>query len=892
MGGNVIQIVDAKTLQYITRTIDDETMNLTALVFDAQTRKLYATDRNTNLLHVIGWNPAQKAVSLERTIELENIDYACGLVIEGDLLYVSEFYYSTGTYYSDVNCYRISEDFAFVETIDMGDKVVAIDYEADENILYGGAYAYTTYQHLIKNDLDDPNGIIQKKLGAGVIGVACDPETSGRVFLTTYRNHGIQGKENYGSLEMWDTADWQAEPNTLPITEVTAIYDDLNTDGTNMASLSGLVVANTSKPPIQVVKRDDVETCISPESEDPNFVYTIGVSDPNGHTNLWIVDYLPREVEFVSASPADPNNVYDLETHTYTWFVPSIDGYDPGDPNSDPNTYFSLMVRANEWAKPLGRFTNIATAESATPRAVEDTGYISFGGIEARWATGRNTGTSWDDAYRTLTEALERAGQEEECANTIWVAQETYRPSDTVLTETFKIPAGVSVYGGFKGDETSRDQRNILKYPTLLSGYIDETSRENTVVTMNGNGALLDGFTVQEGNWQGIDGSGVSSTVVNCVITDSTQRGLFCENGNLTVQWCEIYSNGIHHQGSGYSLTVENCKIYDNQYDGILTDQSTLSIVNSLVYQNGSTGSYYGIHLGNPSSSPTIRNNTIVQNINEGIRFVGSNTPDIVNCIVYYNGGDVPLAGLNPDAVAYNCCIEDCNELNTTNINDEPGFAYTTEPNNMPVVGNYHLAYNSPCIDTGDSDEYTDEVDMDGELRGYGDWVDRGADEAYSCDEDLTEDDVFNPLDWNADGLVNLEEFTVFSSAWLTEDPNIYFNPLCDLDTDDNVDLADLLIFSAPNNWLWQACWRTDLQAQQMQMMMAPQDSEEMLLMESTLKTSVPVQVIEEQSITEQIIDLAECVRFLEKIWLEEPDIRQEISEEDWKKFMDADITK
>ena len=43
-----------------------------------------------------------------------------------------------------------------------------------------------------------------------------------------------------------------------------------------------------------------------------------------------------------------------------------------------------------------------------------------------------------------------------------------------LLVDTFKIPAGVSVYGGFAGNETSRDQRNILKYPTVLSGYTSD----------------------------------------------------------------------------------------------------------------------------------------------------------------------------------------------------------------------------------------------------------------------------------------------------------------------------------------------------------------------------------------------------------------------------------
>jgi hypothetical protein len=263
----------------------------------------------------------------------------------------------------------------------------------------------------------------------------------------------------------------------------------------------------------------------------------------------------------------------------------------------------------------------------------------------------------------------------------------------------------------------------------------------------------------------------------------------------------------------------------------------------------------------------------------------------------------VPLAGLNPDAVAYNCCIQDCNELNTTNINDEPGFAYTTEPNNLPVVGNYHLAWNSPCVDTGDSDEYTDELDMDGEPRIDGTSVDRGADEACSCDQDLTEDDIFNLQDWNADGLVNLEEFSVFSSAWLTEDTNIYFNPLCDLDTDDDIDLADLVIFSDPDNWLWQACWKQNLYemystysmmsgGENMLVLSGTEGMMQSMSMDRSLITSPTLGVVthpvDKTTIVEQLLTLNECVEFLDKIWLEEPDIRQEISEDDWKKFMDS----
>lgn len=924
-GGNAIEIVDAKTLQNIGLTVDENAVkDLTGIVFDSVKRVLYGTDRDSNKLHIISWNPARKKLSLEKTVKLENIDYACGLAIDGDLLYVSEFNYEGKSYYSDVNCYRISQDFAFVKTVDMGDMTVAIAHESVGNNLYGGAYAWTAYQHLIKNNMDDPNDLIKKTIGAGVIGVACDQETTGRVFLTTFRNGG--------SVEMWDTADWVAEPNTLTALDATYIFDDPNQDVADVRNLSGILVANTPKPPyVQIVKRDNVETCVSPTAADPNFVYTIGISDPNGHENLWIVDYLPREVDFVSASPADPNFGYDLETHTYRWFVSSIDAYDPNDPNSipggDPNEYFTLTVQPNGWAEPMSSFTNTATVESdaayswastetdvccwggnviyVDQQAIEDSGYIEFMGLESTWATGRNTGTSWEDAYHNLADALARAA---DCGSEIWVAQGTYHPSDTVLTDTFEIPAGVSVYGGFAGNETSRDQRNFLKNKTILSGFIglepDGMGGTNevlsdVVVTMKGNGALLDGFTVEQSGEKGVDGSGFSSTIANCVIMDNEQTGVYCENSDLNIQWCEIKENGqrgIWHRGNSYSLTVGNCKICNNQWDGILTEYSTSTILNSLLYQNGlevSPYKYYGINLVNPSNTPhnpVIRNDTIVQNVNAGIRFVGSNEPDIVNCIVYYNGGDVPLVGLNPDDVAYNCCIADCNEpQGTTNFNDEPGFAYTTEPNDLPVVGNYHLAYDSPCVNTGDSDEYADEFDIDGEPRVYGTLVDIGADEAYSCDDEyLTENDIWNSLDFNADGIVNFSEYAIFAAAWLSyspaqySDPNLTdnWNAICNFDdTGDSqyvIDLDDFGVFS--DNWLWSACWRTDLQS-----MAAQQSASSSMMSALTLESSLlaqslqtaPAQSVYEPTPTAQAESIVQILDFLDGV-LEEETVENE----------------
>lgn len=84
-------------------------------------------------------------------------------------------------------------------------------------------------------------------------------------------------------------------------------------------------------------------------------------------------------------------------------------------------------------------------------------------------------GSSWVSAYNRLDVALaSQPGAE------IWVAQGRYVPGlnpDLNLTESerrrmtsFLIPPGTRVYGGFSGTETSREQRQVQAYPTVLSG--------------------------------------------------------------------------------------------------------------------------------------------------------------------------------------------------------------------------------------------------------------------------------------------------------------------------------------------------------------------------------------------------------------------------------------
>jgi parallel beta-helix repeat protein len=332
--------------------------------------------------------------------------------------------------------------------------------------------------------------------------------------------------------------------------------------------------------------------------------------------------------------------------------------------------------------------------------------------------------------------------------------------------------------------------------------------------------SLLDGVTVEEGI-DGIHREENPISVVNCIIENNDEIGIYSRNGNLTVKWSVIKNNGLQgiYQGGGsYILDISNCKIYDNQRDGILIEYSNSTILNSVIYQNGSGSSYfnpyYGINLVNPPSNTTIRNNTIVHNTNEGIRRTGGSAPTVKNNIVYYNNdGDTQLVNISTTW----CCVQNCAEVND-NFNDPPDFVY-----DQPPYGFYHIKYESLCHESGDSNIYSNEKDMDNEGRVQENTVDRGADEV-SCE------DTWHENDWTYDGVINYEEFSIFSAAWLSRDPyefgdpnfadpNEYenWNPICNLDdTGDSqyaIDVNDLIAFCAEDNWLWEACWREDYAA-------------------------------------------------------------------------------
>ncbi len=127
-------------------------------------------------------------------------------------------------------------------------------------------------------------------------------------------------------------------------------------------------------------------------------------------------------------------------------------------------------------------------------------------------ATGSNDGTSWNNAYNDLSDALAATTTGE-----IWIATGTYHPGGSTPStlSVFTVSGSPTLYGGFAGTETSIAERDITANPTTLSGdlnnddvvdnfgaFRDDNTEHVLVVDTLGTAAqiLIDGFTIKGGH--------------------------------------------------------------------------------------------------------------------------------------------------------------------------------------------------------------------------------------------------------------------------------------------------------------------------------------------------------------------------------------------------------
>ncbi len=307
--------------------------------------------------------------------------------------------------------------------------------------------------------------------------------------------------------------------------------------------------------------------------------------------------------------------------------------------------------------------------------------------------------------------------------------------------------------------------------------------------------AVLDGFTITNcyarGVGDAIYGGGVfcknGGIVENCsVIGNAAQSkggGIYCDNGGI-IGNCEIIGNyvsnasgdggGVYCEngGSFYYSSIKNNFCKDDGGGIYIEDSGTffscLITENFAITDKGHGGGVY-CHSGGLIENCTIADNSAFSTSGGGgIRCYKGGT--VKNSIIYYNIAHQRANYYNTSSGTnyfYNCTepVLPSERDGGGNITTLPLFYYKK-------VKNYHLAFNSPCINAGINLPGLEKAkDFENEPRVSNGIVDIGADEYLDSDGDAMPDwwEKLNWLDPNTpdgsdsdgDGLTDSQEYQI-----------------------------------------------------------------------------------------------------------------------------------
>ena len=316
-------------------------------------------------------------------------------------------------------------------------------------------------------------------------------------------------------------------------------------------------------------------------------------------------------------------------------------------------------------------------------------------------------GSSWAKAFRTIQEGIDAAsavatpGNPEE----VWVAQGNY---DELRTQTWGFPAVVEgslimedyvhLYGGFKGTETSRDQRRPAKYITTIDGRTSRggSNAYHVIVIGKANGptndVIIDGFYIRGGRATGVAGdyhtwrgAGIynwlsSPVIANCVfydnvagtaggaianmsgtigtnnykanalIRDSVFRGNTCneavDTGVAPIRGgAGVFNNGINSSNVeiGNETKIINCTFYNNTSANL----SGPMLYNANTIMNSGCGVSFPKIYNNIIWNPIVPSNPHIRAFRPGLGFVYSE--DVQYCDVQNGYGGGGIGNLNVD---------------------------------------------------------------------------------------------------------------------------------------------------------------------------------------------------------------------------------------------------
>ncbi len=259
-------------------------------------------------------------------------------------------------------------------------------------------------------------------------------------------------------------------------------------------------------------------------------------------------------------------------------------------------------------------------------------------------AAGDGSGTSWENARTTVTAGLAGSASGDE----IWVKSAVY-------PEAITLVLGVALYGGFEGNETTREERDWTANETII-----DADGLNTHALVAADGTLVDGLTIRGGLAErggGVYSKNASLTLAHCTITGNraeipqsqsgTGGGIHCVDGSLTITDSTITGNSAEAVGGIYlersPLTMTNCTSSSN--DGInagMRCEESPAIVTDCTFA-GNTGRGHGVGANFNYSSAVLTRCTVASNTSTGAGglYFYRSPATLVDCVITDNVGGV-----------------------------------------------------------------------------------------------------------------------------------------------------------------------------------------------------------------------------------------------------------
>ncbi len=245
-----------------------------------------------------------------------------------------------------------------------------------------------------------------------------------------------------------------------------------------------------------------------------------------------------------------------------------------------------------------------------------------------------NDGASWATAKATVAGAI--AVVQNSAVKEIWVKKGTYSEVWGITLNATNV-AGVSIYGGFNGDEASAANRakGVNPWNYVNETIITFTNETGFSIQMNNNLTadtpfLIDGFSFKNMNNKAAGSIQIRSyaTIQNCIF----------DNNQLTTGFLNSYG------GTAGTVTYRNCLISNNTITGnnVLTHNTNhaelIAIVDGCVFENNTSTSHQIINFAG-KGTVSVRNTKFYNN-NAAGNVMNMNTTvrsEIANCLLYNN---------------------------------------------------------------------------------------------------------------------------------------------------------------------------------------------------------------------------------------------------------------